>query len=132
MLPNENVPVCWETDRKYFYCGEIIAETQKGNIYEDPKVIVHEEHRGREIAPIDLVKLIQISNFTHVQLPFSKTELNTLGAGNSKQSAVRGRNSVLKSQLPVQKKADHFSYDWKALNHPWPGDVLSNPDSAAV
>ena len=62
VLPNENVPVCWETDRKYFYCGEIIAETQKGNIYEDPKVIVHEEHRGREIAPIDLVKLIQINS----------------------------------------------------------------------
>ena len=78
------------------------------------------------------VKLIQISNFTHVQLPFAKTELNTPGASNSKQSAVRGRNSVLKLQLPVQKKADHFSFDWKALNHPWPGDVLSNPDSAAV
>lgn len=29
-LPIDNVPVCWEIDRKYYYCGEIIAETKKG------------------------------------------------------------------------------------------------------
>lgn len=53
-LPSQNVPICWETDRKYFYKGEIIAETQKGNIYEDPNVIVHEEHRGRKLNPINI------------------------------------------------------------------------------
>ena len=35
-LPKENVPVCWEIDRKYYYCGELIAETRGGNIYKDP------------------------------------------------------------------------------------------------
>ena len=30
VLPSENVPVCWEMDRKYYYCGAIIAETKKG------------------------------------------------------------------------------------------------------
>ena len=57
-LPKENVPVCWEIDRKYFYCGEIIAETKKGNIYENPTVIVHEEYKDRKIKPIDLKQLI--------------------------------------------------------------------------
>mgnify|MGYP004529398859 FL=1 len=57
-LPSENVPICWETDRKYFYKGEVIAKTQKGNIYEDPKVIVHEEHRGRRLDPIDMESVI--------------------------------------------------------------------------
>ena len=53
-LPSQNVPICWEIDRKYFYKGEIIAETQKGNIYEDPNVIVHEEHIGRKLNPINI------------------------------------------------------------------------------
>ena len=26
VLPDENVAVCWEMDRKYYYCGEAIAE----------------------------------------------------------------------------------------------------------
>ena len=57
-LPRENVPVCWETDRKYFYFGEVIAEAKKGNIYEDPTVIVQEEHRGIKLEPIDIKSLI--------------------------------------------------------------------------
>lgn len=60
-LPRENVPVCWETDRKYFYFGDIIAETKKGNIYEDPAVIIHEEHRGRKIEPIDIDVLVKMN-----------------------------------------------------------------------
>ena len=59
VLPSENVPVCWEMDRKYYYCGAIIAETKKGNIYENPKVIVHEEHRDERIEPINLEILVQ-------------------------------------------------------------------------
>ncbi len=58
-LPKENVPVCWEIDRKYYYYGEMIAETQKGNIYEDPAVIISEEYRGRSLKPIDIEMLVQ-------------------------------------------------------------------------
>lgn len=58
-LPVENVPICWEMDRKYYYCGEVIAETKKGNIYEDPTVVVYEEHRGRNLEAINMELLVQ-------------------------------------------------------------------------
>lgn len=57
-LPAENVPVCWEIDRKYYYCGEVIAETAKGNIYEEPIITVSEGCVGKSLKPIDLDKLI--------------------------------------------------------------------------
>lgn len=58
-LPVDNVPVCWETDRKYYYCGEVIAETEKGNIYQDPDVIIREECRGMILKPINLKLLVE-------------------------------------------------------------------------
>lgn len=61
ILPEENLPVCWEIDRKYYYCGELIFTTKKGNIYEDPTVLINEEHRGKTLEPIDIKKLIQIN-----------------------------------------------------------------------
>ena len=60
-LPEENVPVCWEMDRKYYYCGEVIAETQKGNIYENPSVIVYEENKGKKLNAIDINKLVKMN-----------------------------------------------------------------------
>lgn len=61
ILPKENVPVCWEIDRKYYYYGQLIAETKKGNIYEDPIVIPYEEHRGKQLEPINIEKLVQVN-----------------------------------------------------------------------
>ena len=61
VLPNENVAVCWEIDRKYYYCGEVIAETRRGNIYEDPTVIVYEEYRGTRLSAIDIKKLVEVN-----------------------------------------------------------------------
>ncbi|MDE6433411.1 MAG: phosphoadenosine phosphosulfate reductase family protein [Lachnospiraceae bacterium] len=58
-LPIDNLPVCWEIDRKYYYKGELIAETQKGNIYDDPMVVIYEEHRGRQLDPIDVEKMLE-------------------------------------------------------------------------
>lgn len=60
-FPCENLPICWEIDRKYYYKGELIAETQGGNIYNNPTVITYEEHRGRKLEPIDINKLIEIN-----------------------------------------------------------------------
>lgn len=62
ILPRENVPVCWEIDRKYYYCGEIIAETKKGNIYEDPTVIVREDFKGMELKEIDIRHIVEVNN----------------------------------------------------------------------
>lgn len=57
-LPQDNVAVCWEIDHKYFYCGEVIAETKKGNIYEDPVVFVAED-KYKKLDPINLESLIE-------------------------------------------------------------------------
>lgn len=64
VIPDDNVPICWEIDRKYYYEGEVIAETSKGNIYEDPIVKVREEHAGKNIRPIDIGKLVQQNEAT--------------------------------------------------------------------
>lgn len=58
-LPENNVPICWETDRKYFYRGNVVAETKRGNIYEDPEVIVRDEYRGIILEPIDVNTLVK-------------------------------------------------------------------------
>lgn len=57
-LPQNNVAVCWEIDHKYFYCGEIIAETKKGNIYEEPVVSV-QATQYKDLRPIDIKKLVE-------------------------------------------------------------------------
>lgn len=61
ILPNSGLPICWEIDRKYYYKGELIAETHKGNIYDDPKIVIYEEHRGRQLQPIDIEKMLEIN-----------------------------------------------------------------------
>lgn len=58
-LPVENVPVCWEIDRKYYYCGNIIAETRKGNIYEDPTVVIRDEFKGLELKEININHIVK-------------------------------------------------------------------------
>lgn len=60
-LPKENVAVCWEIDHKYYYYGEVIAETRKGNIYEDPIVVVSNTHFNK-LEPINLEKLVENNN----------------------------------------------------------------------
>ncbi len=60
-LPKENVAVCWEIDHKYYYYGEVIAETRKGNIYEDPIVVVFDTHFNK-LEPINLEKLVENNN----------------------------------------------------------------------
>lgn len=58
-LPHDNIAVCWEIDRKYYYCGECIAETRKGNIFEDPTLVVYEEKKGKRLEPIDIDLLVR-------------------------------------------------------------------------
>lgn len=57
-LPLENLPVCWAIDKRYYYCGEIIAEAKRGNIYEDPTIIYNKEVEFSELMPIDIDALI--------------------------------------------------------------------------
>lgn len=54
VLPTENVPVCWEIDHKYYYCGSVIAETSGGNIYQTPTVKIMDDAVGKFLMPIDI------------------------------------------------------------------------------
>ncbi len=58
-LPKQNVPVCWEIDRKYYYCGNAIAETKKGNIYEDPTVVINDELKGIKLKEININHIVK-------------------------------------------------------------------------
>jgi len=59
IIPKDNVPVCWESDKRYYYAGEIIAEAKKGNIYEDPIIVFFEETTVKKLLPINIYKLIE-------------------------------------------------------------------------
>lgn len=63
-LPKQNVPVCWEIDRKYYYCGNAIAETKKGNIYEDPTVVINDELKGIELKEININHIVEVNEKT--------------------------------------------------------------------
>lgn len=58
-LPEENVPVCWAVDKKYYYNGEVIAEVRGGNIYQDPDINPIKANIPKEILPIDIQLLIK-------------------------------------------------------------------------
>lgn len=58
-LPNENLPVCWAIDKRYYYCGELIAEAKKANIYEDPTIIYNNETKFDELNLIDIDAIVK-------------------------------------------------------------------------
>ena len=59
VLPDENVPVCWEIDHRYYYCGSVIAETSGGNIYQNPEIKVMDDAIGKSLMPIDIGCLVK-------------------------------------------------------------------------
>lgn len=58
-LPDDNKPVCWAIDKKYFYCGVAIAEAKKGNIYTDPTIEFYDEIEFKELKEIDITKIVK-------------------------------------------------------------------------
>jgi phosphoadenosine phosphosulfate reductase len=60
-LPNENVPVCWAIDKKYYYNGQVIANAEGGNIYYDPKINIY-DYNIIKLLPIDMEKVILKNN----------------------------------------------------------------------
>lgn len=55
--PNENVPVCWCCDRKYFYKGELIFEAKGGNIYNAPNIAYPKVFPCTSLQQINLQEL---------------------------------------------------------------------------
>ncbi len=58
---NENVPVCWCFDRKYYYSGKLIFEVKGGDIYHEPKIIYPIELPVSQLKEIDIEKLRNIN-----------------------------------------------------------------------
>lgn len=54
------VPVCWAVERRYFYCGDLIATAKSADLYHSPKIQFHETHH-RTLKNIDIEKLISIN-----------------------------------------------------------------------
>ncbi len=60
-FPKEDgVPICWAVERKYYYCGDLIATAKTADLYHKP-VIAFSETRHRTLKPIDVEKLIRIN-----------------------------------------------------------------------
>lgn len=50
--PNTDAPLLWACDRRYFYCGEMVLETQGGNIQDNYNITFAQNNLS--LKPIDL------------------------------------------------------------------------------
>jgi len=50
-----DTPYLWAEANKYWYRGRLVAETNGGNLYTAPELVVHEE--GLELQPVDLAAM---------------------------------------------------------------------------
>ena len=52
------IPICWAVDRRYFYCGDVIAKVVGGDLYHEPKIIFYND-KHKKLNPIDVNFLIE-------------------------------------------------------------------------
>lgn len=57
LYSNDNVPVCWCCDRKYYYDGVLIFEARGGDLYHAPQIVYPKEFSVLNLEPIDLNRL---------------------------------------------------------------------------
>jgi phosphoadenosine phosphosulfate reductase len=59
--PKTQSPLLWGIGRRYFYEGELVAEANGGNIFEEPDIVVTDVGKNLILKPID-VELIATKN----------------------------------------------------------------------
>ena len=57
---DDDVPVCWAIERKYYYKGIVIADAKEASIYCNPKVIFT-DNDFKVLRPININKLLRIN-----------------------------------------------------------------------
>lgn len=57
---DDDVPVCWAIERKYYYKGILIAEAKEANIFSEPKVIFT-KNDIKALRPINVERLLSIN-----------------------------------------------------------------------
>ena len=57
LYDNENVPICWCCDRKYYYNGIVIFEAKGGDLYHKPQIVYPKEFVFERLIPININKL---------------------------------------------------------------------------
>ena len=55
-FPHSRKPLCWAEGRKYFYCGELVAETQGGNLFDLP--ILKNVVQNLSLKPVNIKAMI--------------------------------------------------------------------------
>lgn len=62
LYDEDNVPVCWCCDRKYYYNGVLIFEARGGDLYHKPQIIYPKEFTVVRLDKINLDMLHQINS----------------------------------------------------------------------
>ena len=55
-FPKSKEPLCWAEGRRYFYCGELVAETQGGNLFDLPAL--KNVTPNLSLSPVDIKTMI--------------------------------------------------------------------------
>ena len=55
-FPKSKEPLCWADSRRYFYRGELVAETQGGNLFDIPTLKKVKENL--ELSPVDIKSMV--------------------------------------------------------------------------
>ncbi|MBR5913418.1 MAG: phosphoadenosine phosphosulfate reductase family protein [Selenomonadaceae bacterium] len=56
-FPESIEPLCWAEGRRYFYCGEVVAETQGGNLFEMP--VLKNVAENLSLKPVDISAMVK-------------------------------------------------------------------------
>ena len=51
-------PICWAVERRYFYCGDLIAKAVGGDLFNEPKMVFYNE-KHKKLNQIDIQLLIE-------------------------------------------------------------------------
>jgi len=54
--PHSSEPLLWAVGRRYYHCGQPVAEAKGGGFFEAPQVLVH--HEDLHLAPVDVLTML--------------------------------------------------------------------------
>ncbi len=55
--PRCSEPLLWASDRKYFYCGELVMEVKGGNLFDAPEIILTDPLKKITLKPVNIDNL---------------------------------------------------------------------------
>lgn len=114
-FPKSKEPLCWAEGRRYFYRGELVGETQGGNLFELPTL--KNVTQNLSLSPVDIKNMVaKNENFMNGQIQRTLKEIySTFKSYKSKVELFYlafsgGKDSLVMLDL-IQRALPHDSFE---------------------